>query len=196
MDMQQSATLGPPVFVDLNVLPEELRPLRYPPWYSLCLVAIIVLGLLLIPLHAVEQADGAEPRRLGAELNLIRSELTDVEIDFGRARDIQQQLDATEASTARLGEERQALLGNSLELAADLVAAMQALPQGSHLAAFTAGDGRFTLTGGAGQPADVLGYYGALSENGKYSQTRITSMVIASGQEGGGGVTFTIEVTQ
>ena len=194
--MQQGATLGPPVFVDLNVLPEELRALRYPPWYSLGLIAIVVFGLLLIPLHWVEQADSAEPARLGAELDLIRSELTDVEIDFGRARDIQQQLDATEASIARLGEERQALLGDSQELAADLAAAMQALPQGSHLAAFTAGDGRFTLTGGAGQPADVLGYYRALSESGRYSQTRITSVAIASGQQGGGGVTFTIEVTQ
>jgi len=194
--MQQGATLGPPVFVDLNVLPEELRPLRYPPWYSLGLIAIVVFGLLLIPLHWVEQADSAEPTRLGAELDLIRSELTDVEIDFGRARDIQQQLDGTEASIARLGEERQAILGDSEELAADLAAAMQALPQGSHLAAFSAGDGRFTLTGGAGQPADVLGYYRALSESGRYSQTRITSVAMASGQQGGGGVTFTIEVTQ
>jgi hypothetical protein len=194
--MQRGATLGPPVFVDLNVLPEELRPLRYPPWYSLGLIAIVVFGLLLIPLHWVEQADSAEPTRLGAELDLIRSELTDVEIDFGRARDIQQQLDGTEASIARLGEERQAILGDSEELAADLAAAMQALPQGSHLAAFSAGDGRFTLTGGAGQPADVLGYYRALSESGRYSQTRITSVAMASGQQGGGGVTFTIEVTQ
>jgi hypothetical protein len=192
--MRQDATLGPPVFVDLNVLPEELRPLRYPPWYSLGLIAIVVFGLLLIPLHWAEQSDSAEPARLGAELDLIRSELTDIEIDFGRARDIRQQLDATEASTARLGEERQALLGDSQELAADLAAAMQALPQGSHLAAITAGDGRFTLAGGAGQPADVLGYYRAVSESGRYSQTRITSM--ASGQQGGGGVTFTIEVTQ
>ena len=194
--MQQGAMLGPPVFVDLNVLPEELRPLRYPPWYSLGLIAIVVFGLLLIPLHGVERAHGAESASLGAELDLIKKELTDIEIDFGRARDIRQQLDATEASIARLGEERQAILGDSQELAADLAAAMQALPQGSHLAAITAGDGRFTLTGRAGQPADVLGYYRALAESGRYSQTRITSMAIASGQQGGSGVTFTIEVTQ
>lgn len=194
--MQQGATLGPPVFVDLNVLPEELRPLRYPPWYSLGLVAIVVLGLLLIPLHAVERAHGAESARLGAELDLIKKELTDIEIDFGRARDIRQQLDATEASTARLGEERQAILSDSQELSADLSDAMLALPPGTHIASITAGDGRFTLTGQAGQPADVLGYYGALAASGRYSQTRITSMVIASGQQGGSGVAFTIEVTQ
>jgi len=146
--MQQGATLGPPVFVDLNVLPEELRPLRYPPWYSLGLIAIVVFGLLLIPLRAVERAHGVESASLGAELDLIKKELTDIEIDFGRARDIRQQLDATEVSIARLREERQAILGDSQELAADLAAAMQALPQGSHLAAITAGDGRFTLTGG------------------------------------------------
>jgi hypothetical protein len=194
--MQQGATLGPPVFVDLNVLPEELRPLRYPPWYSLGLIAIVVFGLLLIPLHWAEQADSAEPARLGAELDLIRSELTDIEIDFGRARDIRQQLDATEVSIARLREERQAILGDSQELAADLAAAMQALPQGSHLAAITAGDGRFTLAGRAGQSADVLGYYRALAGSERFSQTRITSMAISSDQQGGGGVTFTIEVTQ
>jgi len=194
--MQQGATLGPPVFVDLNVLPEELRPLRYPPWYSLALVAIVVLGLLLIPLHAVERAHGAESARLSAEVNLMKNGLTDIEIDFGRARDIRQQLDATEASIARLGEERQGILGDSQELAADLSAAMQALPPGAHITSITAGDGRFTLTGGAGQSADILGYYKALSESKRYSQTRITSMVIAGGQQGGGGATFTIEVTQ
>ncbi len=194
--MQQGATLGPPVFVDLNVLPEELRPLRYPPWYVLGLVAVLLLGLLLIPLHAVERADSAESARLGAELDLIKKELTDIEIDFGRARDIRGQIDATEASTARLGEERQAILGDSQELSADLSDAMLALPPGTHIASITAGDGRFTLTGQAGQPADVLGYYGALAASGRYSQTRITSMAIASGQQGGSGVAFTIEVTQ
>jgi hypothetical protein len=194
--MQQGATLGLPVFVDLNVLPEELRPLRYPPWYSLVLIAIVVFGLLLIPLHAVERAHGVESASLGAELDLIKRELTDIEVDFGRARDVRQQLDATEASIARLGEERQAILGDSQELSADLAVAVQALPQGSHLTSMTAGDGRFTVTASAGQPADALGYYRALAGSERFSQTRITSMAIASGQQGGSGVTFTIEVTQ
>jgi len=194
--MQQGATLGPPIFVDLNLLPEELRPLRYPPWYVLGLVAVLLLGLLLIPLHAVQQADSAEPARLGAELELITRELAGIEIDFGKAREVRGQIEAAEASTASLGEERQAILGDSQELSADLSAAMLALPPGTHVASITAGDGRFTLTGQAGQLADVLGYYGALAGSGRYSQTRITSMAVASGQQGGSGVTFTVEVTQ
>ena len=194
--MQQSATLGPPVFIDLNVLPEELRPLRYPPWYVLSLVAILVLGLLLIPLHRVEQARGAEPTRLGVELELIKKGLASIEIDFGRAREVRAQLAAAEASSARLGEERQAILGDSQELSADLYAAVLTLPPSAHLASITASDGRFTLTGRAGGPTDVLGYYGALAQSDRFSQTRITSMAIASGQQGDIGTTFTIEVTQ
>ena len=194
--MQQSATLGPPVFIDLNVLPEELRPLRYPPWYVLSLVAILVLGLLLIPLHRVEQARGAEPTRLGVELELIKKGLASIEIDFGRAREVRAQLAATEASSARLGEERQAILGDSQELSADLYAAVLTLPPSAHLTSITASDGRFTLTGQAGGPTDVLGYYGALAQSNRFSQTRITSMAIASGQQGDIGTTFTIEVTQ
>jgi len=190
--MQQGATLGPPVFVDLNVLPEELRPFRHPSWYVLGLVVTLLLGLLLVPLYAVEHAGSADSARLSAELELIKGELTDVQIDFGKSREVRQQLDTTEAAIARLADERRAILGNSREFSADLYAVTTALPPGTHLASISAGDGRITVTGRAGGPADVLGYYKALAGSGRFSQARITSMAIAGGQ----GVTFAVEVTQ
>jgi Tfp pilus assembly protein PilN len=194
--MQQSATLRPPAFIDLNVLPEELRPPRYPAWYVPGLVAVALLGLLLVPLSGVERADSAEPTRLTAELELISKELTQIEMDYGKGRDLRNQLGVAEEAIARLAEERQAILGDSQELSTDLYAALQVLPPGTRLLSMTAAEGRLTLTGQAGGQADVLGYYRALAESKKFSQTRITSMAIAGGPPGAGAVTFTIEVTQ
>ena len=88
MAMQQSATLRPPAFIDLNVLPEELRPPRYPAWYVPGLVAVVLLGLLLIPLSGVQRADSAEPTRLTAELEIISKELTQIEVDYAKGRDL------------------------------------------------------------------------------------------------------------
>jgi Tfp pilus assembly protein PilN len=194
--MQQSATLRPSAFVDLNVLPEELRPPRYPAWYVPGIVAALLLGVLLVPLRGVEQAHSAEPTRLTAELALISKELTQIEMDYGKGRAIRNQLATAEAATAGLAQERQAILGGSQQLSTDLYAALQVLPPGTRLVSVTAAEGRLTLTGQAGGQADVLGYYRALAESKKFSQTRITSMAIAGGPPGASAVTFTIEVTQ
>jgi len=196
MAMQQSATLRPPAFIDLNVLPEELRPPRYPAWYVPGLVAALLLGVLLVPLRGVEQANSAEPTRLTADLELISKELTQIELDYGKGRDIRNQLAAAEAATSRLADERQAILGGSQQLSADLYAALQVLPPGTRLVSMTAAEGKITLTGQAAGQADVLAYYRALADSGKFSQSRITSMDIAGGPPGAGGVAFTIEVTQ
>jgi Tfp pilus assembly protein PilN len=196
MAMQQSATLRPPAFIDLNVLPEELRPPRYPAWYIPGLVAVALLGLLLVPLSGVERANSAEPTRLTAELELISKELTQIEMDYGKGRDIRNQLGVAEEAIARLAEERQAILGGSQQLSTDLYSALQVLPPGTHLVSMTATEGKITLTGQAAGQADVLAYYRALADSGKFSQSRITSMDVAVGPPGAGAVAFAIEVTQ
>lgn len=193
--MQRGAALGPPSFVDLNVLPEELRPFRQPSWYVLGLALTLLLGLILVPLYAARNAGSADSARLNAELTLMKSELARSELDFGKARAARQQLDVTEDAIARLAEERQAILGNSRDFSADLDAVTRALPPGTHLDSITGGDGQLTVVGRAAGPTDVLGYYKALADSGRFSQARITSMVITGGQAGGE-VTFTIEVTQ
>jgi len=194
--MQQDAALQPPKFVDLNVLPEELRPPRYSPWYVLAVIAVLVLSLLLIPLYRVEQARSADTADLRAELDLIDRELTRMQIEFGGARDARQQIGAIEATIARLDEERRAILGDQRDLSADLSALVAALPPGAHLVSITASEGQLTLTGRAAGSADVLAYSRSLAGSGKFSGARITSLTIAGGQQGGAGVSFTIEAAQ
>lgn len=190
--MQQGAMLQRPTFVDLNVLPEELRPRRYPAWYVLGVVLVLAASLLLIPLYRVEQADSAETARLQAEVGLINEELAGIQIDFGRARALRQEIEAREAAIAELSEERQAVLGDGRELSKDLFVAMGVLPAGAHLGSVSGGDGQLTLTGQARGVADVLGYAGALVESGRFSEARVASLAVASGS----GASFTLEVTQ
>lgn len=194
--MQQSAMLQPTTFVDLNVLPEELRPRRYPTWYVLGVVAVLALSVLLLPLYRVEQAGSAETARLQAELELINEELAGIQIDFGKARGLREQLEATEGAIAELNAERQAVLGGGQELHKGLSAAMAVLPPGARLGSITGGDGELTLKGQASSVADVLGYASALVGTGQFSEARIASLAIASAQGEGTGVTFTLEVTQ
>jgi Tfp pilus assembly protein PilN len=194
--MQESTTLQPPVFVDLNVLPEELRPRRYPAWYVLGIVAILAASFLLIPLYQAERAGDAETARLRSELELINEELGRVQVDFGQARELRQQIETTEAAIAALNEERQAILGGGQELSTDLSAITEALPPGGRLASVTSSEGQLSLQGRADRATDVLEYSRALTRSGRFSEARITSLAIEGGEEEGAGMTFTIELAR
>jgi Tfp pilus assembly protein PilN len=194
--VRESSTLGQPFFVDLNVLPEELRPRRYPAWFVVGVVTVLAAGLLLLPLSLVQQAASEETARLQSELALVNNQLAEFQIDLGRARDLRLQLETAEATIAGLNGERQAVLGDRRELSKDLSAMMEALPAGARVESITATDGPLSLTGQAGSPADALEYSRALVGTERFSEARITSLATAQGAEGGTGVTFTIEVTQ
>jgi Tfp pilus assembly protein PilN len=194
--MQHSAMLQPSTFVDLNVLPEELRPRRYPAWFVVGVVTVLAAGLLLLPLSLVQQAANEETARLRNELALINDQLVAFQIDLGRTRDLRLQLETAEATIAGLNEERRAVLGDRQELSKDLSAVMAALPAGAHVESITATDGPLSLMGQARSPADALEYSKALVGTGRFSEARITSLATAQGAEGSTSVTFTIEVTQ
>lgn len=192
--MQPSATLPPPTFIDLNLLPEELRPRRYQAWYVLGLIAMLAAGLLLIPLNGVRQADSTETARLQAELRLLTEDLAQIQIDFGRARAIQEELRETEAAIAQLEEERQAALGDPQELSKDLPAVIQALPAGATVSSITGSHGQLTLTGQASSPTAALEYARALQSGDRFSTAQIASLAVAGGGQEGTTVAFTIEV--
>lgn len=194
--MQQSATIPPPVFVDLNVLPQELRPRRYPAWHVLGAIAILAAGLLLIPLYRAEQASGIETAHLRSELELVSGELAQVQVAFGRARELRQQVETTEAAIVALDNERRTLLGDGPQASASLAAMMAALPPSARLAAVTRNEGDLLLQGRADRTADALAYAGALTASGGFGAARVTSLAIESDQEGAGGVNFTIEATR
>lgn len=196
--MRQSSTLERPLFVDLNVLPEEFRPRRYPPWFIGGVITVLALSLLLLPLARVQQATDEESAHLQAELALINDELGRLQIDLGEARHLRQQLADTEAAIAGLNEERQAVLGDRQGLSDALAAMMRSLPPGARVESVGAAatDSPLSLTGHAGSAADVLEYSRSLVATGRFSQARVTSLASESDQEDGGGVAFIIEVGQ
>lgn len=192
--MQQSTTLRPPASIDLNVLPEELRPRQYPAWYVLGVVAILAASLLLVPLYQAERAGDAETAGLRSELELMNEELGQIQIDFGQARELRQQIGTTEAAIAALNEERQVILGDGRQPSSDLSAIMKALPPGARLASVTGSEDQLSLQGRADRAADVLEYSRALTASGMFSEARIVSLAVEGGQEEGTGMSFVIQV--
>ena len=194
--MQQSTTLQAPAFVDLNVLPAELRPRQDPAWHVLIVVAILAASLLLIPLYQAERDGDAETARLGSELQLANEELARIQVDFGQARDLRQQIETTEAAIAALDEERQAVFGDGQRLSVDLAAIMSVLPPGARLASVASSDGQLLLQGRADRAADVLDYSRALTGGERFPEARIVSLAVEGGQEEGTGMSFVIQLTQ
>ncbi len=88
--MQRSETL--PLFVDLNVLPEELRARRYPILFVLGILVLLAASLALIPMYQAQQSAGDETTRLQTELDLISLDLALVQIDLGKVKGLQRQL--------------------------------------------------------------------------------------------------------
>ncbi|MCH8919199.1 MAG: hypothetical protein IIA23_00625, partial [Chloroflexi bacterium] len=131
-----------PTFIDLNVLPEELRPRQDPAWYLLGVVVILAASFLLIPLYRAEQVSGADTARLRSELELMNEELVRIQIDFGQARELRRQIETTEAAVAALNGERQAILGDRQQVSSDLSTIMQAMPPGARLVSVTSSEGQ------------------------------------------------------
>ena len=194
--MQESTTIQRPVFVDLNVLPEELRPRRDPAWYVLGVVIILAASLLLIPLYRAEQAGDVETAHLRSEWELMNEELARIQVDFGRARELRQQIETTEGAIATLNEGRQVILGDGEQVSSDLSTIMQALPPGARLVSVTSSEGQLSLQGRADLAADVLDYSRALTGSSRFSEARIVSLAVEGSQEGVTGMTFVIQLTQ
>ena len=194
--MQQSTTLQAPAFVDLNVLPEELRPQRDPAWHVLLVVAILAASFLLVPLYQADRAGQEEAALLSSELDVMNEELARIQVDFGRARELRQQIETTEAAIVALNEERQALLGDVQQLSVDVAAIFRALPPGARLASVTGSEGQLLLQGRADRAADVLDYSTALTGSEGFAEARIVSLAVEGGEEEGTGMSFVIQLAQ
>jgi len=192
--VQQSETL--PVFVDLNVLPEELRPTRYAPLFVLGILVLLAASLALIPLYQAAQATDGETSYLQEELGLLSQDLALVQLDLGKVRGLQLQLAAVETDLASLNEERQATLGDGREVSQDLSVAILGRPPGVRLASVNGADGGMTLTGQALTTEAVFEYVWTLRKSGRFSESSIVSLAAATGEPEGSGVTFVIEAVR
>ncbi len=192
--MQQSQTL--PQFVDLNVLPEELRARRYPILFVLGILVLLAASLALIPLYQAQQSTRDETSLLQEELELVSLDLALVQVDLGEIRGLQRQLEAVETDLASLNEERQEALGDGQELPLDLAAVVLDSPSGVSLASVTGGDEGMTLSGQALTSGDVFEYVRMLQKSGRFSESRIVSLATATGETEDSGVTFVIEAVR
>jgi hypothetical protein len=192
--VQQSETLS--AFVDLNVLPEELRPLQSPLLFVLGIFVLLAVSLALIPLCRTQQAADAEVSYLQEELGLMSQDLALVQPDLARIRSLQRQLAEVEADIASLNEERQATLGEGLGVAQDFSVAIIALPSGVGLTSVSGADGQMTLEGQALTMEGVFEYVWALRRSGRFSESRIVSLAAAVGEAESSGFTFIIEVVR
>ncbi len=192
--MQQSETL--PQFVDLNVLPEELRARRYPTLFLLGILVLLAAGLFLIPLYQAEQAAQDETILLQTELDLISYNLALVQIDLGKIKGAQRQIESAETELASLNEQRQAILGGGQELSKELSVAVLDLPPGVILGTVTGGAGQMTLIGQALASDAVFEYARTLEGSGRFSEARIVSLTTARGDAEGSVFTFTIEAVR
>ena len=190
--MRPSETL--PAFVDLNVLPEELRPWPYQRLFVMGILALLALSLLLVPLYQAERGAAAETAALKAQQDLLSADLALAQADLGKVRALQRQLEAAETDLAALNKERQTIMREGQKMSRDLSAVVAALPAGASLQSVTAGDGQTTLTGRALSREDVFRYAGTLERSRKLSEARVTSLVSEGG--GTGAVTFTIEAVR
>ncbi len=190
--MQQSETM--PTFVDLNILPVELRPRRYSSLYVLAILALLAVTLALVPLYQADRAAGDEVARLQAELDLMGYNLTLVQTDLGEARGLQRQMEAAEAAMASLSEERQEVLGDGQELSKDLSVALLDSSPGEGVASASGIDGQMMLTGQALSQEVVFEYAGMLESSGRFSEARVTSLAVGGEEAEGSALTFTIEV--
>lgn len=177
-----------PRFVDLNLLPEELRARRYRVPVVLGVAALLAAALLLIPLYYAERAAEDETARLQTELEIMSDNLALVRVDLGEIRNAQQQIDTAEAGLASLNEQRQAILGDGQELSRELSVAVLDPPPGVSLGTVTGGDAQMTLTGQARNWEDIFEYAETLEKSGGFSEARVVSLAT----QGGEAVTFAI----
>jgi Tfp pilus assembly protein PilN len=192
--MQQSETL--PQFVDLNILPEELRARGYPILFVLGILVLLAASLALIPLYQAQQSTRDETSLLQEELELIGLDLALVQVDLGKIRGLQRQIEAAEADLASLNEERQETLGDGQGLSVDLATVVLDLPPGVSLVSVTGGDEGMTLSGQALTSGDVFEYVRTLRKSERFSESRIVSLATATGETEGSGVTFVIEAVR
>ena len=194
--MQRSAALERNALIDLNVLPAELRPHRYPRWYVLGMAAILAGCVLLVPLIAFQHSASQETGRLRDQLALITSQLEGVQMDIGQARALRAEIVQAELGLAALQSEREALLGGTRPLSEDLSLLYSAAPPGMRITSVTRSEGEVTAFGEAPNMESVISYARALNQGGSFLGVTIISLTAADGGEGAPALTFAIQMTR
>jgi Tfp pilus assembly protein PilN len=189
--MQRSAAVQRNRLIDLNILPAELRPHRYPHWYVLGLAAVLAGCVLLIPMVTLQHSAAQETASLRDQLELITGQLQGVEMDIGRERGLRDQMAQAEQAIAELRQERASLPGAGGPLSQHLSLLYSAAPPDVRIDATSRSEKTVTASGEASSIESVIAYAEALMDSGTFSDVTITQA-----NAGGAGLEFAVQVAQ
>jgi hypothetical protein len=188
-----SAAQPAPAIIDINLLPEKLRPAQVSGW-ALAFAGVMALCLLLMIPLAFRMED-ARSRAVDAEDLAFKSEyeLQAVQAELSQARALRVETDANVAQTQALTQTRAALQGGRRPLAEDMfwLYGFGFLPAGSRITAVDPAKDGLVVTGTAPGPLDGIAYAAKLVGVGGFPAARMTSY--APGERGG---VFKVEVTR
>jgi len=177
--------------VEINLLPQDLRPANITPLGIVTALAVGVVAFSLVPLamherDVKERADAAEVRAEFAE-----RDVRGVQFQIAQQRGLQGEIAAARAELERVDATLAALQGGRRPLADDLLRLWDpaVLPAGAAITALEGRDGGLVLTGTARDPLDALAYADALSRAG-FAPAHLTRFAPAASGAG----QFTIEV--
>jgi Tfp pilus assembly protein PilN len=164
------------VLIDLNVLPVELRPHRYPAWFVAGMAVALIGLVLLAPAVMIQRSAGQEAERLRDQLAVITTQLEAVGMDIGQVRALRMELEQTETVLAALRSERETLLGIGRPISDGLTLLYSSTPPGLSVDSVSRGESQVTISGHAPDAASVVAYARTLGEEGAFSQVTITAL--------------------
>jgi hypothetical protein len=191
--VQRDASLRHNTLIDLNVLPAQLRPHRYPAWYVAGMALAIVGLVFLAPAIIIQRSASQETENLRGQLNVITGQLEAVGMDIGQLRGLRMELGQTETALAAVRSERETLLGIGRPLSGGLSLLYSAAPPGLRVDSVARSEGRVTVSGEAADAASVISYARALGREGAFSGVTITALTAGAGGPGAGAATFSIQ---
>lgn len=183
----QAGALRPSTFVDVNLLPEELRSKSRSGWYLAALLALAVALPLLAPLYRAQDVSWSQAAALEATWSATERELAATQADFVAAQDLRQELAATNATLSALEVERSAILGD-LDTGAEVAAAVDRLPVGVRLLTVEGDALGVRITAEASRAEDAFAYARRLAEERSIGTATVTSI-----ERAGDSVRFTID---
>ncbi len=189
--MHRTAAMHRSKLIDLNLLPAELRPHKYPRSYVLGLAAVLTGCVLLVPAVALQHSASQETAHLRDQLALVTGQLESASLDIGKERGLRAEITQTEQAVTALENERASLPGAGGPLAQDLSLLYSAAPPGVRIVSTSRAEKEVTVSGESASIESVIAYAKALSQSGSFGDVTITE---AAG--GAPALTFAVKVAQ
>lgn len=183
----QAEALGTARFIDLNLLPEELRSRSRSGWFLAALLALVVAAPLLALLYRAQDTAWSKTHAQEERWASVERELASLQADFVSTQELRGEMAAANAGLTALEMQREAVLGDTRR-AAGLAAAVERLPSGARLLTVDDDGARLRVTGDAPTAERALGYARALEGSGAFA-----TAFVASIERADGGVRFAIE---